>query len=153
MSYLDDIDLKILRQLQNNSNLTTKELAKTVNLSPTPVFDRVKRLEKDGFIKRYVAILDAEKLEKGFCVFCNVKLKQHNQQIGYEFMEAIQQVEEVTECYNISGDFDFMLKIYVKSMKHYQDFVLNKLGTIDSLGSLHSNFVLGVVKQDSAIPI
>lgn len=153
MTTLDATDIKILKELQNNSNLTTKELAARVSLSATPVFDRVKRLEKDGYIKKYVAILDSEKLNKGFCIFCNVKLKQHNCSLGNDFMRDIQEVEEVTECYNISGEFDYMLKIYVDDMKHYQDFVLNKLGKIPSLGSIQSNFVMAVVKQSYSIPI
>ena len=103
MSTLDATDIRILKELQSNSNLTTKELAARVSLSPTPVFDRVKRLEKDGYIKKYVAVLDPEKLNKGFCIFCNVKLKQHNCSLGNDFMRDIQDVEEVTECYNISG--------------------------------------------------
>lgn len=153
MAALDHIDLRILDELQNNSNLTTKELAAKVNLSASPVFDRVKRLEKDGYIKKYVAILDSEKLNKGLCIFANVKLKQHNCSLGNEFMDDIKNVEEVTECYNISGEFDYMLKIYVNDMKHYQDFVLNKLGKIQSMGSIQSNFVMAVVKQSYAIPI
>lgn len=153
MTDLDPTDIQLLRILQEGSNLTTKELAAKVNLSPTPVFERVKRLEKEGYIKKYVAILDAEKLSKGFVVFCNIRLKQHSKELGIRFMKAILSLEEVTECYNISGDYDFMLKIYVQSMKHYQDFVLNTLGEIDSIGNLHSTFVLGEIKQSYALPL
>ncbi|MGN1246043.1 MAG: Lrp/AsnC family transcriptional regulator [Muribaculaceae bacterium] len=153
MEGLDKTDIALLRHLQQNSNITTKELAAKVNLSSTPVFERVRRLEKEGYIKRYVALLDAEKLNRNLCILCNVKLKQHNGNLGREFMAAINAIPEVTECYNISGDFDYLLKIYVRDMKHYESFVLDSLGAIPSVGSLQSNFVMSVVKQSPEIPI
>ncbi|MDX1766899.1 MAG: Lrp/AsnC family transcriptional regulator [Arenibacter troitsensis] len=153
MSDLDNIDLQILKLLQNNSNLTTKDLANKVNLSTTPVFERVKRLEKNGYIKKYVAVLDAEKLDKGLTVFCNITLKQHTREIGNKFVKDIVAIKEVTECYNVSGDYDFLLKVMVKDMKHYQDFVLNHLGSIKNIGSAHSTFVMGVIKNTYSVPI
>ena len=153
MERLDKIDVKLLRILQRDSNLTTKEIAAKVNLSSTPVFERIRRLEKEGFIKRYVALLDAEKLDKNLCIMCNVRLKQHNGTLGREFMAAVNAIPEITECYNISGDFDYLLKIYVRDMKHYEAFVLDTLGAIPSVGSLQSNFVMSVVKQTPEIPI
>ncbi|ADY29736.1 transcriptional regulator, AsnC family [Cellulophaga lytica DSM 7489] len=153
MSNLDQIDVQLLRLLQLNANLTSKELANKVNLSTTPVFERIKRLERNGFIKKYVAVLDAEKLEKGLTVFCNIKLKQHTKDIGHNFVKEIKSIKEVTECYNISGDFDFLLKVQVKDMLHYQDFVLNGLGSVKSVGSTHSTFVMGEIKNTYAIPI
>lgn len=150
---LDETDIKLLRILQENSNLTTKELAAKVNLSPTPVFERVKRLEKERYIKKYTAILDAEKLSRGFVVFCNIRLKQHSKKLGKELVEAILALDEVTECYNVSGDYDFMIKIHVQNMAHYQDFVLNTLGEIDSIGNLQSIFVMGEIKQSYAVPL
>nr|WP_321353873.1 Lrp/AsnC family transcriptional regulator [uncultured Draconibacterium sp.] len=149
----DKTDLTILEILQNDSSLTTKEVASRVNLSPTPVFERIKRLEKNGYIKKYRAVLDAEKLSRGFVVICNVRLKHHSKELGKKFTEAIMQIEEITECYNISGDFDFMLKIHVGSMQRYQDFVLNTLGEIDSIGNLQSLFVMGEIKNSYAIPL
>ncbi|MFT4169351.1 MAG: Lrp/AsnC family transcriptional regulator [Dysgonomonas sp.] len=153
MEKLDATDIKILGVLQKDSKLTTKEIAKLVNLSPTPVFERQKRLERDGYIKRYTAELDPEKLGCNLIVFCSIKLKQHTKENGFQFMEAINQIDTITNCYNISGDYDFMLKIYVRNMKHYQDFVLNTLGEIDAIGSLHSTFVIGEVKNTNSIPI
>jgi Lrp/AsnC family leucine-responsive transcriptional regulator len=147
MENIDAIDLQLLRILHENSNLTTKELAQKVNLSPSPVFERIKRLEKTGYIKKYIAILDAEKLNQGFTVFCNIKLKQHDRNVGHEFVADILNIEEVVECYNISGDFDFLLKVNVKDMKHYQDFVFNKLGSVKSIGSTHSTFVMAEIKH------
>jgi Lrp/AsnC family leucine-responsive transcriptional regulator/Lrp/AsnC family transcriptional regulator len=147
MNELDETDLKLLRILASNAKFTNKELAQMVNLSPSPVFERIKRLESQGFIKKYIAILDAEKFNQGFIVFCNIKLKQHNKDIGHHFVADIMEIEEVVECYNISGDYDFILKVYARDMKHYQDFVFNKLGSVTSIGSTHSTFVMSEIKN------
>ena len=151
MEQLDDKDIKLLKLLQNNAKLTVKELAKEINLSPSPVFERVKRLEQEGFVKKYAAILDAEKLNRGFTVFCQIKLKIHDRSVGYDFVKEIMEIPEVAECYNISGDFDFLLKVQVRDMKHYQDFVFNKLGSVDSIGSTHSTFVMAEVKNNQGL--
>ncbi len=150
---LDQVDLQILRTLQENARLTTKELAARVSLSSTPVFERLKRLENNGYIKKYIAVLDAEKLNQGFIVFCNVKLSRLNRDIAAEFVEMIRSIPEVTECYNISGHFDYLLKIHAPNMKYYQEFILNVLGTIESLGSLESTFVMDEVKHAYGIHI
>ena len=148
---LDEIDLQILKTLQKNAKLTTKELADAVHLTPTPVFERQKRLEKKGYIKKYVAILDPEKLNQGLLVFCKVKLKQINHDIADAFVRRIQRIPEVTECYNTSGAYDYLLKVRAKDMKQYQEFVLTKLGDIDTVGSIESTFVMGEVKQNYGI--
>ena len=150
---LDKVDLQILRTLQDNARLTTKELAARVSLSSTPVFERLKRLENSGYIKKYIAVLDGEKLNQGLVVFCSVKLVRLNKDIAFEFTRIIQEIPEVTECYNISGDYDYLLKIHAPNMKYYQEFILNVLGTIDSLGSLRSTFVMDEVKHDYGIHI
>ncbi|MDN3664156.1 Lrp/AsnC family transcriptional regulator [Algibacter miyuki] len=150
---LDTIDFRLLRMLQANSNLTTKELAAKVNLSTTPVFERVKKLEKAGYIKNYVAVLDAEKLNKGLMVFCNITLKEHTRAIGNQFVKDIVSLNEVVECYNISGDYDFLLKILVQDMKEYQNFVLNNLGSLENIGSAQSTFVMGEIKNSYCVPI
>lgn len=147
MEQFDRIDLAILRTLQNNSKLTTKELAAAVHLTPTPVFERLKRLERQGVIKKYVAVLDAQKLNRAFVVFCSVKLSRMNHDIALDFTRRIREIPEVTECYNISGDFDYLLKINVQDMAQYQQILLDKLGTIESLGSLKSSFVMDEVKH------
>ena len=147
MERLDEVDLQLLRMLGENAKLTIKELANRVNLSHTPVFERVKRLESSGYIKKYIALIDAEKLNYGLIIFCNIKLKQHDKSIGHEFVTDILKLSEVVECYNISGDFDFLLKVYAKDMKHYQDFVFNKLGSVTSIGSTHSTFVMSETKN------
>ena len=149
----DKVDLQILRTLQENARLTTKELAAQVSLSSTPVFERLKRLEREGYIKKYIAVLDADKLNQGFVVFCNVKLRRMNKDIAMEFTRIIQNIPEVTECYNISGSYDYLLKIHAPNMKYYQEFIINVLGTIDSLGSLESMFVMDEVKHDYGLHI
>lgn len=147
MNGLDETDLLLLKILANNAKHTNKELATMVNLSPSPVFERMKRLESNGYIKKYIAILDAEKFNQGFIVFCNIKLKQHDKKIGHHFVADILEIDEVVECYNISGDYDFILKVYARDMKHYQDFVFNKLGSVESIGSTHSTFVMAEIKN------
>lgn len=150
---LDEIDLKILKALQEDGKLTSKELAERVNLTTSPVHERQKRLEELGYIKKYIAILDAKKLGCGMTVLCNVKLKQHSKANGLKFVETINAIEEVTDCWNTSGDYDFMMKMMVRDMDHYQDLVLNTLGEIDSIGSLHSIFVMAEVKHSNMIPL
>lgn len=153
MDTLDKVDLQILRTLQQNARLTTKELASRVSLSSTPVFERLKRLESKGYIKKYIAVLDAEKLNQGFVVFCNVKMNRLSREIAQNFTEIVRNIPEVTECYNISGSFDYLLKIHAPDMKYYQEFVLNVLGTIENLGSLESTFVMDQIKHEYGISI
>lgn len=147
---LDDIDIKILRQLQRDAHLTVKELAARVHLSPSPTFERQKRLEREGYIERYMAIVDRKKVGNGIIVLCNIRLKQHSQAFIQEFMDAVQTIEEITECYNTSGDFDFLVKVYAHDMKAYQQFMLNTLGRMECIGSLHSVFVIGEIKNTRA---
>ena len=150
---LDAVDMEILRALQKNARLTTKELAAMVNLSTTPVFERVKRLEQRGYVKGYVAVLDAEKLGRGFVVFCSVKMRPIGREIAEDFARVVRSIPEVTECYNISGSYDYLLKIHAPNMKYYQEFVLNILGNIDHLGSLESTFVMDEIKHDFGLHI
>lgn len=153
MEKLDKTDLDILRTLQDNARLTVKELAARVHLSTTPVFERMKRLESNGYIRKYVAILDAEKLDRGFVVFCSVKMRRLSREIATDFAAVIRDIPEVTECYNISGHFDYLLKIHATDMKCYQQFVLNVLGTIENLDSLESTFVMDELKQNYGISL
>lgn len=144
---LDQVDLQILRALQENARLTTKELAAKVNLSTTPVFERMKRLEKNGYIRGYIALLDPEKLGRGFTVFCSVKLKQMSRTVARDFISVIRDIPQVAECYNISGEYDYLLKIQAPDMKYYNEFIINVLGTIDSIGSILSSFVMNEIKN------
>lgn len=150
---LDETDRKILRILQRNSNLTVKELAAKLHLSTSPTFERQKRLERDGYIERYMAVLNPRKVGNGIMVLCNIRLKQHSQELIQEFMDVVQNLEEITECYNTSGDYDFLIKVYAHDMKSYQQFMLNTLGTINCIGSLHSIFVIDETKNTHGVPI
>ena len=153
MVQLDEVDLKLLDLLQQNGKITTKEIAQRVHLSPTPVYERIKRLEKEGIIEEYVALVNAEKVGKGLIVFCDITLKEHTKEIGDQFVKEIMSLQYVSECYNISGDYDFRLKVMVRDMKHYQEFVLNDLGAIKNIGSAHSTFVMGVIKHSYSVPL
>jgi Lrp/AsnC family leucine-responsive transcriptional regulator len=145
--------MQILKTLQKNAKLTTKELADVVHLTPTPVFERLKRLEKQDYIKKYVAVLNPEKLNQSLLVFCKVKLKQINREIAEAFVRRIMRIPEVTECYNTSGAYDYLLKVRARDMKQYQEFVLTKLGEIESVGSIESTFVMSEVKQNYGLNI
>ncbi|MBQ5402724.1 MAG: Lrp/AsnC family transcriptional regulator, partial [Bacteroidales bacterium] len=125
---LDKIDISILKALQENARITNKELAAKVHLSPSPVYERLKRMESEGYVERYTAVLNAEKLNLGFMVFCSVKLQRLNTDIAGDFVAKIKEIPEVTECYNVSGEFDYLLKIHAPDMKYYNQFILNVLG-------------------------
>ena len=153
METLDRTDILILRELQKDAKLTTKELAAKVNLSPSPVFERQKRLEKEGYIKKYVAVVDPIKAGNGIMVLCNVRLKHHSKEFSRQFTSVIAEIDEVVECFNTSGDYDYQLKIYARSMQDYQEFVLGTLGDLDCIGSLHSIFVIGEVKNTLSVPL
>lgn len=148
---LDEKDIDILRALQRNARLTNKELAAQVHLSTTPTYERVKRLERQGFIKQYATVLDANKLNKGFAVFCSVKLRRLNSDYALAFTEMIKQVPEVTECYNISGSFDYLLRIQAADMKSYQQLLLNVIGRHENIDSLESTFVMEEVKYSYGV--
>ena len=150
---LDKTDLQILKILQENGRITIKELAQKVHLSPTPVFDRVHRMESSGIIERYTTVLNAAKLGQGFIVFCSVKLRRMGKEIANDFVARVQDIPEVAECYNISGEFDYLLKIYAPDMQYYNEFCINVLGTIKSLGSIQSSFVMNPVKTSVGIPM
>ena len=151
MDTLDTVDIQILRTLQENARLTTKELAARVHLSTTPVFERLKRLESNGYIKKYIAVLDAEKLNQGFVVFCNVKMHRMSHALAEQFSQMVKGIPEVTECYNVSGSFDYLLKVHAANMKYYREFVLNVLGSIEGLGSIESTFVMDTIKNDYGV--
>ncbi len=148
---LDDIDIRILQELQQNSRLTNKELAARIHLSTTPTFERHRRLEREGYIKMYTAIIDADRIDRSFAVYCNVSFKQINRELADNFREIVSSWEEVTECYNVSGDCDFLMKVNVRGMKEYQEFILHKVGELDYIGRVQSVFVMETLKQNYGI--
>ncbi|MBN8784823.1 MAG: AsnC family transcriptional regulator [Sphingobacteriales bacterium SCN 48-20] len=144
---LDEKDRAILRLLQQNARMTVKEIAEAVHLSPTPVHERIRRLESSGIIRQYAALLDPAQLGKRLMVICYVSLKQHNKNAGSRFIKAINELDEVIECYNISGQFDFMLKVMAADMDDYYHFHVDKLSQVENMGQVQSVFVMGVIKQ------
>ena len=144
---LDDKDTAILQLLQQNARITVREISDAIHLSTTPVHERIKRMEEAGVIRQYATLLDHTKIKRGLMVICYVSLRQHNKTAGARFIKAIQDMQEVVECYNISGDFDFMLKVMVENMDAYYDFHVNKLSEAGNIGHVQSVFVMGIVKQ------
>ncbi|GAA4320360.1 Lrp/AsnC family transcriptional regulator [Compostibacter hankyongensis] len=144
---LDEKDLAILRLLQEDAKITVREIATRVHLSTTPVHERIKRMEEEGVIRQYVALVDHTKVGKGLMVICYVSLKEHSKQAGARFIRAVRGLDEVVECYNISGEFDFMLKVVAANMDAYYDFHVNKLSQTENMGHLQSVFVMGIIKQ------
>jgi Lrp/AsnC family transcriptional regulator, leucine-responsive regulatory protein len=148
---LDEKDRLILRLLQQNAKITVREIATKVHLSTTPVHERIKRMEDTGIISQYTTLVDYNKVKKGLMVICYISLKEHNKKSGSKFIKTIHELTEVIECYNISGEFDFMLKVMVENMDAYYDFHVNKLGQLENIGHMQSTFVMGVVKQTHLI--
>lgn len=150
---LDETDLNILRALQEDCRLTNKDLAARIHLSSTPTFERLKRLERLGYVQKYVAVLDASKLDRGFQVICNIGMKQINQVIAEDFRQQVKQWKEVAECYNVSGDCDYMMKVYVPNMVQYQKFIVEKVGALDYIARIQSIFVMDTLKLTYGIPL
>lgn len=150
---LDSKDMEILRALQHNARLSNKELSAKVHLSMTPTYERVKRLEKLGFIKEYATILDEAKLNKGFAVFCSIKLRRINSEYANAFTDMIKKVPEVTECYNISGSFDYLLRVQVPDMRSYQKLLLEVVGRHENIDSMESTFVMEEIKHDYGVGV
>lgn len=144
---LDTKDLAILRLLQENARITIKEISGKVHLSTTPVHERIKRMEDSGVIKQYATLVDHAKVKRGLIVICYVSLKQHSKNAGVKFIKTIHELNEVVECFSISGEFDFMLKVACEDMNTYYDFHVNKLSQIENMGHVQSVFVMGVIKQ------
>lgn len=144
---LDEKDLAILRLLQENARITVREISEKIHLSATPVHERIRRMEDNGVIRQYAALVDHAKVKKGLMVICYVSLKQHNKNAGTRFIKAIQQMNEVIECYNISGEFDFMLKVVAENMDAFYNFHVNTLSQVENMGHMQSVFVMGIIKQ------
>lgn len=144
---LDEKDRAILNLLQHNARITVKEISEKVHLSTTPVHERIKRMEDAGVIKQYATLVNHTKVKKGLMVICYVSLRQHNKSAGTKFIKMIQEMNEVVECYNISGEFDFMLKVMAENMDDYYNFHVNKLSESENIGHVQSVFVMGVIKE------
>lgn len=150
---LDSIDKKLLLLLQTDSKKTTKELSLKLNLSVTAVYERIKKMEREGVIDQYVALLNKSKVDNGFVVFCHLKLIQHSQEFLTKFESEVVKLTEVLECFHVSGDYDYILKIVVKDMEAYREFLVSKLTTLQHIGSTHSTFMISEVKNTTIVPV
>ncbi|TDN81559.1 AsnC family transcriptional regulator [Salegentibacter sp. 24] len=150
---LDQKDLKILKHLQDDSKMTNKEISNKLQLSVTAVFERIKRLEREGVISGYVALVSPNKVAKSFMVFCQIKLIQHSRSYLTKFETEVTKLSEVMECYHVSGEYDYILKVLVKDMEAYREFMVTKLTSLDHIGSTQSTFVISPVKSTTAVPL
>jgi Lrp/AsnC family transcriptional regulator, leucine-responsive regulatory protein len=143
----DKKDLAILQLLQENARITVKEISEKIHLSTTPVHERIKRMEESGIITQYATLVNHSKVKKGLTVICYVSLKEHGKKAGAKFIQTIKNLNEVIECFSISGEFDFMLKVVCENMNDYYDFHVNKLSEIENVGHVQSIFVMGIIKE------
>ncbi|WP_396169110.1 Lrp/AsnC family transcriptional regulator [Flavobacterium sp.] len=150
---LDAIDKKLLFLLQNDCKKTTAALSLKLDLSVTAVYERIKKLEREGVIDKYVVLANRAKVERGFVVFCHLKLIQHTKEFLTKFESEVVKLKEVLECHHVSGDYDYILKILVKDMEAYREFLVTKLTTLDHIGSTHSTFMISEVKNTTVIEI
>ncbi|MCO5261144.1 MAG: Lrp/AsnC family transcriptional regulator [Crocinitomicaceae bacterium] len=145
---IDTIDAKILELLKTNAKLGTKEIASQIGLTITPTYERVRRLEKRGVIKSYITVIDKKKQGYALSVLCNVQLKSHAAEYLEEFEKEIIHLQEVTDCYHIAGNFDYLLKINIKDMDSYAVFVKEKLAVIPHIATVQSSFVMRTLKEE-----
>jgi DNA-binding Lrp family transcriptional regulator len=150
---IDATDRRIIHQLQQNGKETIKEIADYLGMSTTPVFERIKKLERDGFIEGYTAIVNKEKMGFQLVSFCTVTLESHHKEFIKQFESDIKSLPEVMECYHIAGMFDYLLKIYSKDMVDYQNFITQKLASISNIGRVQSSFIMTEVKNEKVMPI
>ena len=150
---MDLIDKKLLFLLQTDSKKTTKELSLKLNLSVTAVYERIKKLEREGIIEKYVVLVNRSKVDKGFVVFCHLKLIQHTREFLTKFESEVVKLPEILECHHVSGDYDYILKIAVKDMEAYREFLVTKLTTLEHIGSTHSTFMISEVKNTTLIEV
>ena len=147
---IDELDKRLLTYLQDNSKITYKELSDKLNLSSTAIHERIKKLEKLGVINKYVALINRRLINKELLVFSHIKLSQHSQENIQIFESEIKNLSEVQSCFHVSGDYDYIVKMSFESMDEYRDFMVNKLTTIKGIGSTHSTFVIGDIKDETS---
>jgi len=150
---IDEIDAAILEILQQDSTVSIKDIAAKVGLSATPTYERIKQLEERGIIRKYVALVDREKIGINLLVYCNVVLKEQSKKALVDFEKAVFKIPEVLEVISISGTYDYMLKIAAADINGYNDFVMNKLANIPNIGQYHSSIVLCEAKRETAYPV
>jgi DNA-binding Lrp family transcriptional regulator len=153
MKKLDKINRQILNELQENSSITNSELALKLEIPATTIFDRVKKLEQNGIISKRVAIVNPENIGKETIAFVSLSLNGHSAKNVQKFWKAIKTLPEVLECYHISGDYDFILKVMVDNIQVYESFLLEKLTAIENIGKIKTSFVMSTIKYQTKIPV
>lgn len=153
LSSLDHHDLRILQLLQHDARLTNKEIADKIGKSVSPVYERIRRLEHDGIIKQYVAVLDKRKIDKSLTAYTNVQLKEHADHMMKTFEKEVIRIPEVMECYHMTGQFDYLLKVALRDMDEYYSFIINKIAKLPNVGTVQSFFVLFEAKKETAYRI
>jgi DNA-binding Lrp family transcriptional regulator len=153
MTKLDATDIEILHTLQNNAKINMNELSEKIHISKTPIYERIKRLENEGYIKKYVALVDNKKVGLSMIVFCNISLAVHDDEHIQRFKEEILEIEEIMECYSTGGIYDFLLKVVLKDLDDYNRFVFEKLTKVHGIVKMQSSFVLGEIKHITSLNI
>ncbi len=150
---LDSKDCQILELLQNDSTISVKDIASKINLSFTPTYERIKNLEKEGIIIKYVALVNREKIGLKIVVYCNITLKEQSKQALIDFEKTIFNIPEIVEVTSVSGTYDYMLKIVAKDIEQYNTFVVETISNIKNIGQYHSHIVLNEVKKETAYKV
>jgi Lrp/AsnC family leucine-responsive transcriptional regulator len=153
MFQLDATDKQLLNALQANGKLSIKELAQHINLSTTPTYERLKKLEKSGAIEKYVAIINPKIFGRKLAVFCEITLNNHNDKNFEEFERFIDKMDEIVEVNYIAGNHDLLLKMYLNSMDDYEDIVMKKLSKLSIIGNIQSSFVIKQVKNEIRVKL
>ncbi|WP_136465679.1 Lrp/AsnC family transcriptional regulator [Flagellimonas onchidii] len=150
---LDKIDRQLVKLLQEDCKKTTKQYADSLDLSKTAVYERIRRLERTGIVTNYVALIDKEKVHRDFTVLCHIRLVQHTKENVLRFEREVLKLDEVSECFHVSGDYDYILKVNVRDMKEYREFMVTKLTAISNIGSTQSSFAIREVKNSPSVHI
>ncbi|MBU2922837.1 Lrp/AsnC family transcriptional regulator [Winogradskyella psychrotolerans] len=150
---LDNIDTQLLTILQKNSNRTTKSIAEELGMSTSPIFERIKKLEKEGYIEKYVAVLNNKKIGLKLTVFIGITLQGHTRSYLEKFVKEINNFPEVVECHRVSGNFDYLLKLVVEDIEAYETFIISKLTLLPYLGNVQSLIALSTSKETNEIDL
>lgn len=153
LTSLDRDDLQILQLLQHDARLTNKEIADKIGKSVSPIYERIRRLQNEGVIQQYVAVLDKRKIGKSLTAYTHVQLKEHADHIMKTFEKEVVRIPEVMECYHMTGQYDFLLKVAMADMDEYYGFILNKIAKLPNVGTVQSFFVLHEAKRETAYRI
>jgi Lrp/AsnC family leucine-responsive transcriptional regulator len=150
---LDKIDLHILRILQENGRITNLQLSNDIGLSPAPTLERVRKLENAGYIKSYHALVDEELLGLGIKTFIQVQLDFHKNNTIQVFLEEVEEIREITECHHVTGQCDFLLKVYVKDIKSYERLIMDKISKISVIKTFQTMMIMSTNKKKAAVPL